>query len=102
MSANLFTTDSIVIKKEDIEAFGIRRVYIGVYTDSPLCVYSIVASYKTKFNPIQLTLGQIQQGIVRPHEKKFYYVEASGSSENPFRIDLIPTYGNPDLEITII
>ena len=29
-------------------------------------------------------------------------MEASGESDQPFRIDLIPTHGNPDMEITII
>ena len=39
---------------------------------------------------------------MQPGQKMFYYVQTSGGSEKPLRIDLIPTTGNMDLEITII
>ena len=81
---------------------GKLQAYIGVYTKAPLAIYSIVMGKKVPFGVIKLKVGQIQAGTVRPHEKKFYYVDASGDSEMPLRIDLVPSYGNPDLEITII
>lgn len=106
MSENEFSTDSIVLKKEDLVKHSrhgaLNQVYIGVYTTQEVSVFSLLYIQKTDFNPIKLKLGEILGGTVPVHGKKYYYVEASGESTNSLRIDLIPTLGNPDLEITII
>ena len=65
MSANEFTTDSIRITKEMLSSYlkkgnhikGKLQAYIGVYTKSPLAVYSIVMTRKAEFNPIKLKVG---------------------------------------------
>ena len=110
-STNEFTTDSISITKDTLRAYledynhneGQLQVYIGVYTEAPLAVYSIIMMKKVDFSPIKLKVGQLQAGTVQSHQKKYYYVEMSGDSEMPLTIDLTQSDENlARLEITII
>jgi hypothetical protein len=109
-----FTTDSIVITKEILARFvenghyvqGKIQAYIGVYTEGPMSIYSILSIVRTKFTPIKLALGQIQTGMVAKNEKKYYYYQSNSplreKDMQPITIDLVPTNGNSDLEITLI
>jgi len=61
-STNAFTKDSIGITKEMLAAAqkkgyvvnGKLTAKVGVFSTSPLCVYSILMAKKTDFNPIKL------------------------------------------------
>lgn len=53
-------------------------VYIGVYTRSPMAIYSIVMTKMVEFNPVKLQVGQMQAGQVSANDTKFYSFKTSG------------------------
>eukprot|EP00347_Sterkiella_histriomuscorum_P004193 403361391 len=103
-----FTADSIHITQDQIKLAEqksgkkVQNIFIGVYTtdqERP-ATYTILATQKEGFNPIQLTNGQIQEGSLQSNEEKFYYYKTG--SDMPIYSTLIPKQGNPDLSISVI
>lgn len=66
ISKNEFTTDSIVVMNTTLAKFAEKwaqtksdrmRMYIGVYTSSPLAIYSLVVTKMVEFAPVKLQFG---------------------------------------------
>jgi hypothetical protein len=83
-SKDEFSTDSILVTQKMLKEYAkseriskVSQIYLGIYTEGPLSIYSVLVSKKTDFNPIKLSVGQIQSGKVPLHEKKFFYFQTS-------------------------
>lgn len=65
ISEQKFTTDSIIITNTSLKAAsskglaldGKMQTYIGVYSQQPLCIYSLLMTKMVDFKPIKLVLG---------------------------------------------